>query len=556
MPNINLTIPEIDQSVSRPVIFDIINQLQEITKIDKTTEIFYPGDIQKMRTPGTSIDDKNIERFARFNTEKYNFIDVEEDFDINTLGSTAVSGHEQIPIFLDRSLNIIIKPIYATSNVKINFKYRCTSKTEAIRWRNDMRLRVSANRDINLHNITYHYLIPLELIELLRQVHIRRELTEPYSQTFEEYVKSNITDRLNIVGDIVNNDCRLSISETQCRIIGLYDFIGISDKPERDEDNGCYTISFSYKFNYEKPIGCNIRYPVMIHNTLLPERYTTFNNLSYDLDKVDKSYSMSLHALNNFESDTTINKLVDVNGILHIPYYDDFQLDESNTATGTGTVFLALSEVDVLDKRTLINLKELGNITIDDDILDFILNSELPYVTNLYTSIINISLYRNKYLTNSKSLICDNNLNIKATSNLSLRNEHRIRFSLVTDLTLLSKDALDRLRKYPLALIKIISALNELLRNNLDFINLGNNKHITELDFNNMYRVLTGYNYANNKAVSNDFYYGPGRNADNSSSSQYGLFGLDPNLLEIYRNQRIGMNTVQLYSIIAILKNT
>jgi hypothetical protein len=552
MPNISLTLPETGQSITRPVIFDIISQVQTITKLSDKTTILYPGDSMKNQTPGTSIDSKT-DRFAMFNTDRYSFIEVEEDYDHETLGSTAITRPEQVPVFLDEKLKVQITPIYAASNVVINFRYRCTSKSEAIKWRDDVRIRVSQMRDVNLHSLTYHYLLPAEIIALLKTIYERREGYLGYGDTFEEYIANMSTSRLTLVGDLVANDARLAISETQTRVIGLFGFDGIPDKLEKDDPNGSWTINFSYKFSYEKPIGCHLKYPIIVHNQLLPKSYTYYTNKSYDLSKVSKYNSISMQALNGFESDTLMDTRVNQNALIHIPEFDDYQI--LSTPKGTGTIFIALAEVNITDSMSLFSLDELGDIVIDSDIMDFIKGSEYPYLCDVYQSIIHVHLYRNEYLTASGDIKCDINGNLSAKIPLDLRNQYRVRFSLVVDLTLLSRDALDRLRRWPKALIKIIQAMNELLKNRPDFNDLGSKNYISELEFSPIYAMLTGYTYDNGRGRGPNNYYGSGLPVNNWNGRSVNgplFYGIDPLLIENYRRNRVAFNTVEVTGIISL----
>jgi len=586
MPNISLTLPETSQSVTRPIIFDIINQVQEILKIDKRTEIFFPGEINKMQTSGTSIDSTN-ERFAIFNNSKYNFIEIEDDFDLETLGTTAVSRNEHLVVFYDEALDIRIVPIYATNNIVINFKYRCPSKTEALRWRDDIRIRVSQLRSINIHDATYHYLLPMELLLVLTEVYNNREATEGYGQTFEEYITSFASNRLTLIGDLTGEDLRLAISETQARIVGVYGFDDMPEKAERDDATGTWSISFSYKFSYEKPIGCFMHYPVMVHNRLLPKDFIDFNALSFNnLDLIDKSYSKSLHALSSFESDSIMNNTRDPNAVIRIPEYDDYDLID--IPPGIGTVAIVLSEVDTTDMMTLFNLKELGAIALDEDILEFIKSSEYPYICKTYHSIFQLHLYRDTNLISGTNINCNSDLNIKTIVPLNLRKQYRIRISLVTDISLLKADAIERLLKYPKAFVKIISAMNELLRNYTDFTNLGDAVSISMMDFNKVYLLLTGHSsnganaregvnsgltgiYGQPRDLLNDnntLYQGRINHATNDYITKNNLYGnyntvnkhsrldtifldIDYNTIEHYRNQKVTVNTAMLTTVIA-----
>jgi len=607
MPNLSLTLPETTQSILRPIVIDLVKQIQEITKISNTTEILFPGDIGKAITAGSDINSET-NRDAKFSSTRRTYIEVEENYNLDAINSTAVTYNEHIPVFIDEKLRVKIAPVYASTDLVINFKHRCTSKTEAFKWRDDIRMRVSQMRDINLHSITYHYALPLELLIILQTIYEKRESNLGYGQTFPEYITTHSSDRLTLIGDLVNQDARLAISETQTRIIGIFGFDAIPEKPERDDANGTWSVEFSYKLSYEKPIACNMRYPVIVHNQLLPAPYTFFTDKSYDLDKVRKTFTKSLHALNSFESDTTMNARVNPNAIIRLPEFDDYNIP--SVPIGTGTVFLALSQVEE-DKRTLLNLNELGDIVLDKDILDFIRNGEYRYIGNLYKSMIHVSLYRNEHLTTSGSLICDENLNIKAIADLDLRDQYRVRLSVVIDLTLLKKEIIDRIKTTPKALVKIVGSMNEILRDHVDFVNLGDKTSISNNEFDTIYRILTGYGYDNGHGMTRDQYFGEGRNIQNwpyrgvSSFSQGGnlssqqttinqnnqiqnsnpdyngaipyqpgaltpranplssnykyssnnfLADLDPRVVENYRRNRINMNSTQVLGIVAIHK--
>lgn len=545
MPIVNLTLPETSQSISRPIIFDIINQVQEITKISKDSKIIFPGDAEQMSNPGSTIDDVGS-RFPTFSGGRYTFIEVTETPDEGSVSTRAVNRPEHIPVFIDELLGVEITPIYESTNVTISFRYTTNSKTEAKRWKDDMVMKISQLRDINLHHITYHYLLPNPILSLLHEVYTKRESIAGYGETLEEYILKHSTERLTFMGNLTGEEKRLSISEKQIRIIGRYDFDAMPDELEKDNETARWTVTFGYTFSYEKPTACNVRYPVMVHNQLLDPEYVEFYGKGEGLDKVSKSFPLSLSAMHSFEVETIMNNRMEHDVYIRIPTFDDFIT--RNIPVGTGTVLTALLEVDVEDKRTLLNLRELGDIALDEDILEFIEKSEYPYVNQLYKSIIHISLYRNQELTYHDNISCDNNLNIKAKDELNLRNNHRVRFSLVIDISLLTKEAIERLKKYPKAFVKIIQAINEIFRNIPDFNKLANYKKITDRDFNDIHRAITGIEY---DGYNNRF---NARCGPPGYVSQL-LSHVDPYYLENYRRNNISRKTVMLTSICSYLSN-
>jgi hypothetical protein len=545
MTCISLTLPEISQSVTRPVIFDIISQVQNNTKISPDTIIKYPGDIDRMQTPGSDIGSQDPT--ARFNAQRYTFIEVEEDYDHDTLGSTAVAYNEHIPVWLDRALGVEVKPVYATSAVTISFKYRCPSKTEALRWRDDIRIRISQMQDLNLHHITYHYQLPVSVYEVLVAVYQNREAYLGYGETIDQYIWSNASTRMTLVSDRVDQSARLAISETQSRIVGLYGFDGIPDRAERDDTAGAWQISFQYRFSYEKPIACHMRYPIMVHNALLPARYIAFTNSEPRPDRIPSSFSRSIGALHRFEMPTQSSRTRDWDYLIRLPAFDDYI--PTQIPPGTGSLILALAEVDETDDRTLFNLSDLGEYVLDADIMEFITESEYPYICDLYKSIISVTLYRNAYLTSFDTIRCASDLTLRATRDLNLRNQHRVRIALVTDLTLLDPAALDRLRLYPKALVKILSALNELLGAQPDFVRYADKSCVSILEFNPIFKFLTGYD-----CCCTDGEYRYNIDPRYRGNDGYGdLFrGIHADVIDQFRRFNVGHMTVMATGIIAL----
>lgn len=552
MPKVSMSLPEVEQSVSRPIIYDIIEQVSHTTKLPKVP-IYFSGDSGVNRTPGTEIG--KTDHSAVFESADRLWIEVEHDYDIETISATSIDNLEHTPVFADVFLGTYIVPIYGTVNVTVNFKYSSLSKTTALRWRDEIRYRISALQTMNLHSITYHYPLPKEYLSLIEIIHELRENNEGYGQSYAEYVNSCASSRLTLASDIVAKSTRLIISETQTRIIGQYDFDAVPEKIERDSATGTYVISFGYKFSYDRPLACNMVYPIMVHNQLLPTRFVEFMDKAPDWMKRPIRRSHSNNALASFESDNQLTAKVDVEQLLRMPSYDDFLLE--TLPKGCGAFALGLIEVDEADKRSLFNLKDMGDYCIDEDILEFIEKSEYRYIGKLYQSVIHVPLFRNKNLTSSGMVVCDGLLNLKTAVEVNLRDQHRIALTLTTDLTLLRREAIDRLLQYPKAFVKIIGAINEILKSHPRFVDLGDKYTITPLEFSPIYRAITGYGYDSGLGVNGGHYYGPGRNIyDGIHKDFHGdLFDdIDPIELTLYRNNRKNMMTVMRNGLIALRK--
>jgi len=461
MPIINMTLPETVEAVSRPIIYAVLEHLRHVLEIDPAVQILFPGDLNKIAQAGSTID--SAKRTPQLANDRYLFIEVDAQMDPNALATTAVHQAEHPTVFQDRQLEVMIAPIYVTTDVSLNIRYRTPSRTDALKWQDDLRIRLSQMQDIHVHQAQYHYALPAPYWDIMTCIHGLREAIAGYDQDVIQYIRQHASPRLTLLADVTGHATQLVIAETQSRIQGRYGFDAIPEKPER-EDNGTYTATLSYKFSYERPVSAYLRYPIIVHNQLLPPEYVLFTVSNTNANPAVQQYSRSLAALSYFEVTNLWTHQVNTQGFLSIPVYD--QIQRPSEVPFTGTVFYALCTIDMTDYRTLVNLAELGDVLIDPDILQFIRESEYPYMHKLYKSILQIQLYRNTTLTHHDTIRCNSALDITAVRPLDPRIPHRIRFSIVTDWSVLDPEALARLRKYPWVLLKILRAIDELFDQN------------------------------------------------------------------------------------------
>lgn len=487
MPSVSTSLADIEQSVARPVIFSIINQVFDITGLSKDTEIFYAGSRNVISAPGTTIDDVGRSD-AKFQASRVTFIEVEENYTSAAMQEIHVHSFEHIPVFEDPELQFSLRPIYTPSDVEIKIRYRSNSETEVKRWRVDMLLKTSRGVDVNLHTIEYGYPIPYGFMMLCEDVWRLREEIAPYGQSFKEYLLYHSTDRLTLISNQAGEYAQLMVKEKQTRIQGFFDFVGVPEKPERDEETGMWEISFTYKFNYQRPDAVFIHYPVSVHNQLIPEKYTEHIDTEPDPFYQNKVYSKSYAALNQFESDTIGMAVRPPNPIIKIPAYDDFKFE--TVAPGTASIICALCFVED-DKRTLLDLNDLGEYILDSDVMAF-LKSEYPYMTKLYHSFFYVTLYKGRYPVVDGTVEVTPDLKIRAVKDLDLREVYHIRISMMAEVQTLLQSALDRLSLFPKAFTKVIGSVNELLRLNPDFNSLGSKSYIEAWELTSVYRILTG----------------------------------------------------------------
>ena len=477
MPKIVLTVPETNESVTRPVVFSVTRQLLELTGLSTDTNILYPGDLEKAKQPGSELT-----QTAGINTMPFTnriFVEVDENFETDRILSTAIYRPENLFVFRDDRIETSIKPVYSSADITINFKYRAVDKTSAMRWRDDIRTRVSMMEGmrVELHTLPYHYLIPPEFLVILKELHRMRESIAGYDEAYEQYFQNNLTKNASVFTTLAGTQGAWGVSEKQIRVVGYFDFEGAPEQGSKEDDGDTWTISFAYKFKYDKPIACIMMYPLMIHNQLVSSKFRPSLPVD-DPDKHSRDFSLSASNFAAFESGRNLpNQMPGVS----IPSFDEFI--PSSVPFSTMRVFTALTNIDTSNPRFLLSLKDLGKDNIIHPAILKFMVGEVPYMFKFGLSIFLINIYRGIYIVND-ILDIDTDLKITSKIDLPLRQYYHIRLSLITDLTLLSKEALIRLRNNGEALNIILNYLDPSLNGKGLLPNIMVGDYVSKSDLN------------------------------------------------------------------------
>ncbi len=500
MPAASVTLPDIEQSAARPIVYQVISQLMKASGLSENTKIIFKGHAGFSQTAGTNIDNKN--RDAQFSTDRYTFIEVDENYQPSSLQETFVHDYENKAVFTDRALGLILSPIYTPSDVVINVKYRANSETEVKRWAADMFMRISRGKEYNLHTVEYTFPIAYEFLGLLEDVWGLREATAGYGEDFKKYMLDHGSNRLTLMTNIAGEMPVLSICESQTRIIGRFDIEGIPEKPSKEQSSGTWEISFAYKFSYQRPDGMFVKYPVCVHQECLPEKYQVFPGDVEDPSTRPTRRSNSIDSIEPFEQDYTSDQSRKEFPYIRIPIFDDFLLEA--VEPGTATVMTVLCSLDE-GKKDLVSLADLGDYSIDQALIPY-LTGEIDYMLNYMSSFVYVSVYDGNTIINPSKFEITSDLMIRAKEPLDARRTYRVRVSLLVDISLLLWDAMLRLKRYPLAFVLLLSELNELLRVNPDFQKLSHAGQIKDYELSYIFWVLThGVGLVNKDYPWNDF---------------------------------------------------
>lgn len=464
MPKISLPVPGTQESVVRPVVLDIARTVLHETGLPESTLIYYPGDLERTLQQGSSINTKEHD-VAKFPFSSQITIEVDETYEADRMLSTAVLRPENYIVFRDDKLETLIKPSYSSTEMTLNFKFRAKDKTTAVRWRDDIRARTSMERAERVHSVKYHYLIPPAYIKILEEIHRMRENVAPYGEDFDTWFKNNRSTRVHELTNQAGQQGRWGVAETQARIIGWFDFEGVPELGSKEDDADTWTISFSYKFRYDKPISCVMMYPLMIHNQLMDQKYRPGpDEQPYaGLDRVKLAATYSADHFGYFETGNDIIPIMLSMDGYSIPEFDEFL--PSSVVVDTRRIYTVMLSLDSdpTKIRQLMNLNELVTLAFDEDVM-CCLRKEWRFMTKPLQSIFVLSLYRSDQLQRPDILSVDQDLNVTSTVDLSYREYYHIRLGLVKNWRTVHPQALERLRTCGKGLTKIIDTLDPTLK--------------------------------------------------------------------------------------------
>lgn len=456
MPKLILRLPETELSVLRPAVMSVARPLFKLMGIPAATRIFFPTEgVDKAPQAGSTLGgQRELEEPNLLPFSNKIVIEVREEPNPDRLGSTAIHRAENFPIIRDDALSVMIKPIYADTEVTLNFKYRAGDKALAERVRDEIRARYSDLREVFEFSTVFNWQVPAPVMALMNVIHELRENVEGYGQDFDTYWKEITDARMSQLGNQGGKQLHWAVSEQQGSVLGYFDFQGIAEPGSKEDEGDTLTTSFSFKFRFEKPLAVAMHYPIIVHNQILPPDYRPRKEDDRTIHPA-RSMSLSTDALSQFRGGKTKNSFIARNGY-DIPSFDEFI--PGSVVPDTQRLFTALVKVNPADKKMLLDMTSLGNIKFTDLITGF-MKKEAAWMNRIYNSVFCVSLYSDLDLLLDPVLVVDNDLVVRANNDRELRCQNRVRLSLVANWTFLTPRAIEAMRVNGAATIEIIKAL-------------------------------------------------------------------------------------------------
>lgn len=460
MPNIVLPIPDVYSGITRPIVMSVIRALDFITEISDETPVFFNGPNNIASTFNSTTGKLEPFNSAKYNQSQKVKITVTEGPEESDLLTQRVLQHDALLCFWDQPLRIEAKPVYSKTEYIVEFSFRTVDKQAADAWLNSMRARIAMGRAEITHQADYEYGMPYEYFMILREIWRLRENQGGYGQTFPEWFNACLPQhKATILTKADGTEPYLVFKETQMNFLGAFDFSGVPT-PDKDSDGATWTVSFSYKFHVDKPTMMVLKYPQIIHNQLLDEKWrgnnidTSYGRMIADRSHQQRSYDF-MRQLNNwyfgrFEG-------------VRIPYFDDWiplrsQEDYSQ-------LFQCAVCIDPENPTAIWNISSFEDYFAElklewtDEFLAFLKLQGSRLFTRTQ-SIFHVDVIEDQNWLGASQLTIDQDLNIHTVTPCDIRKNYHIRVYILHDLTKLAKPATDELLNHPEICVPILEALN------------------------------------------------------------------------------------------------
>lgn len=453
MPRAILELNDTWASVTRPVAVEASRHICKLMGLEKDTDVLFQGPTQTALLNGSALENGNFDP-ARFKQTRRVFIQVAEEYAEDELLNMPTFKPETVSIFEDPSLELRIQTLYSKMEMTITLKFRAESQVSAERWRNLMRRKVAEGRGAGFHSLEYYYAMPDKVVMMLTDIHTLRENQAEYGEDIQTYLKKCFTPKATTLTDMVGGNPEIAIKELQTYALGRFDF-DTPPKEEKGEDGAIWEVSVDYKLYYDKPISLSLYYPLLVHNQLIPQHWIRQCE-AYRAESAYEAPSFSQHAFNRLKVAMGAPEYMRPISGAHYPVYDDWLpvLGQNQTST----IIRILIMVSPTDRRDVCNLTNLGPYNIHPLLLPYI--RENPnYMRFSMDSPFVVELFQNDDRVDPESITIDDDLNVRTTFDMSLRFTYRLRISLVNNLTILTSDAIERLRKSGALALAILTAL-------------------------------------------------------------------------------------------------
>jgi len=461
MPKVTRQLPEGYEAISRPVAVDMIKAIVRHLGLEGRTQIQFNGDTVTAPQPGSRLEDQNNNASApRFDSHQKVEAMLSEDFMDREVLATAITQKNNPVVFLDRPLAVSMKPVYHMVEGTLSFTARFPDQVSAEQWKKRMLRHISQGRNEMYHEVHYQYPIPKEFIAILHEIHRLRENNAGYGEDLGTWLRACFNPRITTLTTMAGTEPLLAFDEVQQAVIGWFDWELPPKEDKSSEPGATWTAQFDYKYQYEQITGMVLDYPIIVHNQFLDECWRG-RNTPYELDRRPAYMSMAKHfyqAMRGFKG----GYVETMEGIVY-PDFDEWR--PLRVPSNTLRVMSLMIQVDPTDPSLVLNLNDLKHWHINPVVLDYMLANRQWLTKHHFTPLL-VAMYIDNEPMEERLITVDENGDVRTTTPMNERHQYHFVLHALIDLTQLSSDRADALRRSPEACLLFLQSLDPRLAPN------------------------------------------------------------------------------------------
>ena len=426
-----LEIPNTEENIVRPVVYEVVRDICKRIGLSEemTKAVRFIGSGGALPIKGSTLDDRG--QLGRLPGDEYITITHEEEYDENYAMSVATFQPEVPPIFFDSNLGVLLKPVYQRVKNTVSIKLVAADKTSADTISGTLKRRFSQRAMEQTHVVNYSWPIPDTFMAILHEVHRLRENNKGYNEDFPHWLKRCFVKRMAVITAQDGKNARFTIREKQLQVHGWPEFQDQPPKQQREGEVGTWSIEFTYTFSYDRVESMVMRYPIMVHNQLMTNRYYD-DFIAEDYKAIMRYYTYSMNAsIPHLGYPSGLETLVR-QGAISVPPFDKWK-PELTPARYTPALNIML-QVDSNNPNALLSLTQLGDWDFSLDVIRFLRERPRSIVVP-YNNIFNVQLYRNNSLMDTQKIIVSEDLDLHYAEPLDERYVYHLSISVLSDIT-------------------------------------------------------------------------------------------------------------------------
>lgn len=437
MPNANFAIGNTYEAITRPVAYGVAKDCLKALGFPEQANIDFTGHIETSLQKDSSLTPIGNKNFFGTNVEAT--LKIQEDPIRERILEASMLRQDIRPVFMDPTVHTYVRPAYSPTRVTLSFSLRFTDEVQAMRWRDDLIARSHLLRHEMVHKITYHYQIPDVFLVVLDEIFKLKEKVDQTGMSFGQWLKAHFDPRATALSNMAGGGVTLVMPEEQVRVLGWFEFQGVTDGPVYNKDKSTWSVEFDYTYIYDKAIEAVLTYPLVVRQQMLGTDYRPTQGV-YTLDRENVAANNVVNKLGQFFDTFTPPK-----GIYQFRYpeFDTWHPEEG--VPGCKMLWIGLITISEQDRRSVLDLNGLGPHRLSEASRAF-LKADRQYVVDPNRSLFEIGVYSNNSRALAGQVVMDENLNVSTTGDISLEPVYHVVISVRTDLLSLPRADADRLR--------------------------------------------------------------------------------------------------------------